>query len=72
MYSMKLCSICHKISATNDDHLNCKEKLRIELEAEDFKSGIPDRLDMAKNTGDIQTDIKALMGHISREKKSDS
>jgi hypothetical protein len=69
---MKLCSICHKISATDDDHLHCKEKLRIELEAEDFKNSIPEKLDMAKNTGDVQTDIKALLGHMSREKKPES
>lgn len=69
---MKLCSICHKISATNDDHLHCKEKLRIELEAEDFKKSILEKLDMAKNTGDVHTDIKALLGHISREKKTES
>lgn len=69
---MKLCSICHKISATDDDHLHCKEKLRIELEAEYFKKSIPENLDMAKNTGDVHTDIKALLGHISREKKTES
>ncbi|HSA98708.1 MAG TPA: hypothetical protein VLF17_06485 [Candidatus Nitrosotenuis sp.] len=69
---MKLCSICHKISATNDDHLHCKEKLRVETEAEDFKGSIPEKLDLAKNPGDIQTDIKALLGHISREKKPES
>ena len=69
---MKLCSICHKISATDDDHLNCKEKLRIEMESEDFKNSIPEKLDMAKNPGDIQTDIKALLGHMSREKKTES
>lgn len=68
---MKICSICHKISGTNDDHTNCKEKLRIELEAEDFKKSIPEKLDIMKNPDDIQPDLKALMGHMSREKKKD-
>jgi hypothetical protein len=66
---MKICSICHKISGTNDDHTNCKEKLRIELEAEDFKKSIPEKLDIMKNPDDISPDLKALMGHMSREKK---
>ncbi|MGI0003862.1 MAG: hypothetical protein ACREAX_01055 [Candidatus Nitrosotenuis sp.] len=69
---MKICSICRKISATDDDHTDCKEKLRVELEAEDFKKGIPEKLDLMKNSNDIQSDIKALMGHISKEKKKES
>ncbi len=69
---MKICSICHKISATDQDHTDCKEKLRVELEAEDFKKGIPEKLDMAKNANDIGPDIKALLDHMSREKKKES
>lgn len=42
------------------------------MEAEDFKGSIPEKLDLAKNPGDIQTDIKALLGHMSREKKPES
>lgn len=69
--SLKICSICHKISATDDDHTNCKEKLRVEMEAEDFKKNIPEKLDLMKNPDDIHTDIRALMGHLSKEKKKD-
>jgi hypothetical protein len=69
---VKICSICHKISATDQDHTDCKEKLRVELEAEDFKKGIPEKLDMAKNANDISPDIKALLDHMSREKKKES
>jgi hypothetical protein len=68
---MKICSICHKISATNQDHTDCKEKLRVELEAEDLKKSIPEKLDMAKNN-DIHGDLKALMEHISKDKKTES
>jgi len=68
---MKICSICHKISGTDDDHIDCKEKLRIELEAEDFRKSIPEKLDLMKNPNDIQPDLKALMDHMSREKKKD-
>lgn len=69
---MKICSICHKISATDDDHTDCKEKLRVELEAEDFKKDIPEKLDLMKNPDDIQPDMRALMGHLSKEKKKES
>lgn len=69
---MKICSICHKISATDQDHTDCKEKLRVELEAEDFKKSIPEKLNMAKNANNISPDIKALLDHMSREKKKES
>jgi hypothetical protein len=69
---VKICSICHKVSATDQDHTDCKEKLRVELEAEDFKKSIPEKLDMAKNANDISPDIKALLDHMSREKKKES
>lgn len=69
---MKICSICHKISATDDDHMDCKEKLRVELEAEDFKKSIPEKLDMTNNASDVQSDLKALLGHMSKEKKKES
>lgn len=66
---MKICSICHKISATDDNHTDCKEKLRVELEDEDFKKSIPEKLDIAKNASDISPDLKALLGHMTKEKK---
>ncbi len=69
---MRICSICHKISATDQDHIDCKEKLRVELEVEDFKKGIPEKLDMAKNANDISPDIKALLDHMYKEKKKES
>lgn len=68
---MKICSICHKISATGEDHIDCKEKLRIELDSEDFKNSITEKLDVGKND-DIQGDLKALLEHMSREKKKES
>ena len=68
---MKICSICRKISGTDDDHTDCKEKLRIEMEAEDFRKSIPEKLDLMKNPEDIHSDLKALMGHMSRDKKKE-
>ncbi len=67
---MKICSICHKISGTDDDHLDCKEKRRVELEDEDLKSKLPEKLDMAKNSSDLASEVKALLDHMTREKKN--
>jgi hypothetical protein len=66
---MKICSICRKISGTDEDHIDCQEKLRIETEAEDFKKNITEKLDFMKNSDDLSPDLKALMGHMSRNKK---
>lgn len=66
---LKICSICHKISAKDDDHLDCKEKRRVELEDEDLKRNIPEKLDMQKNPNDISVDIKAVLDHMVRERK---
>jgi hypothetical protein len=69
---MKICSICHKISGTDQDHIDCQEKLRIETEADDFKKNITEKLDFMKNADNVQSDLKALLGHISREKNKES
>ena len=66
---MKICSICHKISATNEDHLDCIQKRKIDLEDDDFKQKLPEKLDMAKNADDLQPEIRALLDHMTREKK---
>ena len=69
---MKICSICHKISGTDDDHLDCQEKRRIELEAEDLKEKLPEQLDMAKNQNDLNVDIKAVLDHMTKEKEKNT
>ncbi len=42
------------------------------MEAEDFKKSIPEKLDMAKNANDLQPELKALLDHMTKEKKKDS
>ncbi|MBM3905462.1 MAG: hypothetical protein FJ354_02105 [Thaumarchaeota archaeon] len=69
---MKICSICKKISGTDQDHLDCQEKLRIETEVEDFKRTITEKLDFMKNVDNVSSDLKALLGHMSREKTKES
>ena len=69
---LKICSICHKISGTNEDHLDCKEKRRIELEAQDVKEKLTEKLDMAKNSDVLSSEIKAVLDHLVKEKERDS
>jgi len=64
---MKICSICHKISATDNDHLDCQQKLKIELEDKNFKENIPEKLDLTKNVNDLSIEIKAFLEHIKKE-----
>ena len=45
---MGTCSICRKISATDNDHLHCIEKRRIELENVQLKDTITEKLDLEK------------------------
>ncbi len=66
---MKVCSICKKISGTDDDHLDCQQKRGVELEAKDLKEKLPEQLDMAKNANDLNSEIKAVLDHMTKEKE---
>jgi len=68
---MKLCKICHKISATDEDHLDCIQKRSIELENEDFKSNITEKLNLSKDNQELDVGVKAILEHLSRSKDSD-
>jgi len=65
---MKICSICHKISGSGQNHLDCIQKQRVELENEDFKLKIPEKLELSKNS-DLGVEVKAILEHMSREKE---
>ena len=65
---MKICNICHKISATNQDHLDCVQKRSIELESEDFKNSIPEKLNLAKDTQELDVGVKAILEHLTKNK----
>jgi hypothetical protein len=69
---LKICSICNKISGTDNDHLDCQEKRRVELEAQDLKEKLPEQLDMAKNANDLNSEIKAVLDHMTKEKEKKS
>jgi len=68
---MKLCNICHKISATDQDHLDCVQKRSIEAEAEDFKNSIPEKLNLSKNDQELDVAVKAILDHLSKSKDTD-
>jgi hypothetical protein len=65
---MKICNICHKISATDQDHLDCIQKRNIELTDEDFKNNIPERLNLSKNTQDLGVEVRAILEHLTKTK----
>jgi len=65
---MKICKICHKISATDQDHLDCIQKRSIESQDEDFKNNIPEKLNLSNNTQDLGVEVKAILEHLSRTK----
>ncbi len=65
---MKICNICHKISATNEDHLDCVQKRSIEMEDEDFKNSIPEKLNQSINSQDLAVEMKAILEHLAKGK----
>ena len=68
---MKICNFCHKISGSSEDHLDCVQKRRVELENEDFKSKITENLQLSNNSQDLGVEVKAILEHLSRDKDSD-
>ncbi len=68
MEIMTICNICHKISATDQDHLDCIQKRSIEMEDVDFKNKIPEKLESSNNPQDLAVEMKAILEHLSKGK----
>ena len=68
---MKICNICHKITGSGQDHLDCVQKRRVELEDVDFKSKITENLQLSNNSQDLGVEIKAILEHLARDKDTD-
>ena len=64
---MKICNICHKISATDKDHTDCIQKRSIEIEDQNFKNSITEKLNLSKNNQDLGVEVKAILEHLTRE-----
>jgi hypothetical protein len=67
---MKNCSICHKISASDQDHLDCIQKRSIEMEDVNFRNNIPEKLNLSKNTQDLGVEVKAILEHLAKNKNT--
>ena len=63
---MKICNICHKISATDEDHLDCVQKRSIEMENENFKNNITEKLNLSNNSQDLAVEMKAILEHLAK------
>ncbi len=68
---MKICSICHKISGSDKDHLDCLQRRQVELEDADFKSKITEQLELSKNSQDLDVGVKAILEYLGKEKDRD-
>jgi len=66
MKIMKICNICHKISATDQDHLDCVQKRSIEMRDEDFKNNITEKLNLSNNPQDLAVEMKAILEHLAK------
>ena len=68
---MKMCNICHKISATDKDHTDCIQKRSIEIEDGNFKNSITEKLNLSKNNQDLGIEVKAILEHLTRERNQE-
>ena len=68
---MKICSICHKISGTGQNHIDCVQKRNIELEDADFKDKIAEKLNLSKDNQELGVEVRAILEHMTREKDTD-
>ena len=68
---MKICSICNKISATGENHLDCMQKRSIELEDAEFKKNISENLNLSKDNQELGVEVRAILEHLTKEKNSE-
>ena len=68
---MKICSICNKISATEENHLDCIQKRSIELENAEFKNKISENLNLSKDNQELGVEVRAILEHLTKEKDSE-
>ena len=68
---MKICNICHKISATDKDHIDCVQKRSIELEDAEFKENISENLNLSKDNQELGVEVRVILEHLTKEKDSE-
>ena len=65
---MKICNICNKISATGKDHTDCIQRRSIEIEDQDFKNSIAEKLNLSKSNQELGIEVKAILDYLTKEK----
>lgn len=68
---MKICSVCKKISATEENHLDCVQKRSIELEDAEFKKGITEKLNLSTDYQELGVEVRAILEHLTKDKNSE-
>jgi hypothetical protein len=68
---MKICSVCKKISATGENHLDCIQKRSIEFEDAEFKKGITEKLNLSTDYQGLGVEVRAILEHITKDKDSE-
>ncbi len=68
---MKICSVCKKISATGENHLDCVQKRSIELEDAEFKKGITEKLNLSTSNQELGVEVRAILEHLTKDKNSE-
>ncbi len=68
---MKICSVCKKISATGENHLDCVQKRSIELEDAEFKKGITEKLNLSTDYQELGVEVRAILEHLTKDKNSE-
>ena len=58
-----------QVEPRNGVEQQSKENPRIDLENPDLTQKLPEKLDMAKNANDLNVDIRAILDHMTKEKK---
>ena len=68
---MKICSICNKISATDENHIDCTQKRSIEVENDEFKDSITEKLNLSKDNHELGVEVRAILEHMTKQKDID-
>lgn len=69
MRVLKVCTVCGKISATGEDHTDCIQIRRLELEDKELRRSVPEMLGSSEEQ-DLGVEVRALLEHLTREKAS--
>lgn len=64
---MKICSVCRKISATDEDHLDCREK-RSGMADVELTQLLPGKSNVTEDK-ELAVEVRALLEYMARQKE---